>query len=149
MTGHLHVSPNAGNQSGTHRSYRADGSLASSSPKLILPQALSRTFLSIYNTGGTAIFMEHGCARATANISNGVVTGFNILNAGFGFTRPPLVELKGGGGSGFILPHWRVRDGTDGGRLDGWPTPNGVNFLVTPPAYARPCKAHAVLTSVP
>ena len=122
--------------------------MASSSPKLILPQALSRTFLSIYNTGGTAIFMEHGCARATANISNGVVTGFNILNAGFGFTLPgALVELKGGGGSGFILPALAGSGWDERGQIDAWPTPSGVNLLVTPPAYARPCKAHAVLTS--
>lgn len=135
---------NAAYQSATHRSYRADGALSSTAPKLILPQAISRAFLSIVNIGAAVLWVDHGCARATATISGGAVTGFNILNAGFGFTRPPIVELKGGGG----FPTALAASAWDGrGQIDQWPTPAGVNLLVTPPVYSRPAKARAVLTS--
>lgn len=136
--------PSTGNQPGTHRSYRADGALSTAAPKLILPQANSRALLTIANIGAAVLWVDHGCARATATISGGLLTGFTILNGGFGFTRPPIVELKGGGSATTAL----AASAWDGrGQIDFWPTPNGVNLLVTPPIYSRPAKAHAVLTS--
>jgi hypothetical protein len=36
-------------------------------------------------------------AQATATVSNGVVTGVSILNAGLGYRAPPLVEFLGNG----------------------------------------------------
>lgn len=137
--------PNSGNQAARHRVYRADGSLSTTAPKLVLPEASSRAFLHIANVGAAVLWVETGCARATATISGGAVTGFTILNGGFGFTRPPKVELKGGGGPISTALSASAWDGR--GQVDIWPTPNGMNLLVTPTTYNRPCIAHAVLTS--
>lgn len=137
--------PNTANQPGTHRSYRADGSLSTTAPKLVLPQAPSRALLSIVNIGAAVLWVDHGCARATATISGGILTGFTILNAGFGFTRPPIVELRGGGG--LFLPALAASAWDGRGQVDQWPTPAGVNTLVTPPVYSRPAKVRAVLTA--
>lgn len=136
---------NSCNQSGRHRTYRADGSLSTTSPRLILPEAISRAFLHIANVGAAVLWVDTGCARATATISGGAITGFTILNGGFGFTRPPIIELKGGGGpisTALAASAWDGR-----GQVDQWATPNGVNLLVTPNTYNRPAKAHAVLTA--
>lgn len=131
-------------QNGPDRSYRADGALSTTSPKLILPQATSRSFLLFQNTGANPIRLEHGCARATATLTSGVVTGVTILNAGFGFTLPPQVQFKGGG----ILPTALTASAWDGrGQIDNWPTPAGSNLLVTPSVQFRPAKATAVLTA--
>jgi hypothetical protein len=136
---------NSLNQNFPDRAYRADGVLANTSPKLILPQAVSRAFLRFQNIGTNPIYLDHGCARATATLTNGVVTGLTILNAGFGLTRPPIVQFKGGGGQ---YPTPLTASGWDGrGQIDNWPTPSGVNVLVTPPVYSRIAKATAVLTS--
>jgi hypothetical protein len=140
---------NSGYQNGTFRAYRADGSLISNSPKLILPQATSRSMLSIQNAGTGTLYVEYGCARATATLTNGVVTAITILNPGFGFTRPPHAQFKGGGAgptNQFLVA--LTASGWDGrGQIDNWPTPAGVDTLVTPPIYYRPAKAKAVLTS--
>ena len=47
----------------------------------------------------TVIVPPHG-ATATALVTNGFVVGFNITDAGFGYTNTPLVRIIGGGGSG-------------------------------------------------
>ena len=135
---------NSGYQNGTFRAYRADGTLASSAPKLVIPQAISRSFLSFQNIGANPIYMEHGCARATATLTAGVVTSLSILNGGFGFVLPPRVQFKGGGGptAAITASAWDGR-----GQIDNWPTPSGFNTLVTPPVISRPAQATAVLTS--
>jgi hypothetical protein len=136
---------NSGYQGGTFRAYRADGTLGNTSPKLILPQATSRSYLSIQNIGTTTMYMDHGGARATATLTAGVVTGFTILNGGFGYTLPPHVQLKGGGGPTFVA---LAASGWDGrGQIDNWPVPNGVNTIATPPIFFRPAQAIAVLTA--
>lgn len=137
--------PGSGNQPGTHRAYRADGALSTTAPKLILPQATSRTYLRIVNVGSAVMWVENGCARATATISGGVVTGFTILNGGFAFTRPPIVLLKGGGGPVVAAPTAAAWDGR--GQIDQWAVPTGANTTVTPATYNQPAQAHAVLTS--
>ena len=136
---------NSGYQNGTFRSYRADGALVNTSPKLILPQATSRSMLSVQNIGTTTMYLDHGGARATATITSGVLTSLTILNAGFGYTAPPQVQLKGGGGP---IKTALAASGWDGrGQIDNWPTPNGINTLVTPAIYFRPAKVIAVLTA--
>lgn len=136
---------NSGYQNGTFRAYRADGTLGTTAPKLILPQAISRSMLSIQNIGTTTMYLDHGGARATATITSGVLTGFTILNGGFGYTAPPQVQLKGGGGP---IKTALAASGWDGrGQIDNWPTPSGVNTIAVPPIYFRPAKAYAVLTS--
>lgn len=137
--------PNSGNQPGRHRAYRADGSISTTAPKLILPEAVSRAFVSIQNTGTAIIWMEHGCARATATISAGAVTAFTVLNGGFGFSRPPKVTLKGGGGQ--FRPALAASNWDGRGQIDQWPEPAGANMLSTPITYNHPAQAHAVLTN--
>ena len=136
---------NSLNQNGPDRSYRADGVLGNTSPKLVLPQAVSRAFLTFQNTGTNPMYLEHGCARAVATLTNGAVTSLTILNPGFGFIKPPLVQFKGGGGQ-FLSP--LTASGWDGqGQIDNWPTPAGVNTLVVPPVYSRIARATANLTA--
>lgn len=131
-------------QSRPDRSYRADGALSTTSPKLLLPQANSRSFLLFQNTGANAIRLEHGCARATATLTAGVVTSLTILNGGFGFTLPPQVQFKGGG----LSPTALTASAWDGrGQIDNWATPAGSNLLVTPPTQYHPARATAVLTA--
>jgi len=132
----------SGNQAGTDRSYRADGSLGNTSPKLILPQAQSRAMLSIQNIGSNQIYLEHGCARATTTLTSGAVTAITILNPGFGFVKPPIVTFKGGGqvNAPLAASNWDGR-----GQIDAWAVPNGYNS--TTAVFSRPARAIAVLTS--
>jgi len=81
----------------------------------------------LQNISDTAMYFEFGSARASATLTSGGVSACTILNAGFGFTYPPIVEFVGGGNSG-----------------------NGLNLGVGYPnqnAPSRPAKAHCVLTS--
>ena len=79
--------------------YRADGAIAAGgTPQLILPRAAPRSSIIIQNTSATnSIYLEFGCARATATVANGKVTAITVTNAGFGFTYAPLVRFLGGG----------------------------------------------------
>lgn len=78
--------------------FRADGSItAGGTPQLVRPQVPSCSMLILQNLSNGPLWFEFGAARATATISSGVVTGFTITNAGFNFTKPPLVRLFGGG----------------------------------------------------
>jgi hypothetical protein len=132
-------------QKGISPASRADGTLGNTSPKLILPRATSRSMISFQNIGTTTIYLDHGCARATATITNGAVTSLSILNPGFGFILPPQVQFKGGAGT---FAAALSASGWDGrGQIDDWPTPNGVNTLLTPAVYNRPAKAVATISS--
>ena len=132
-------------QKGADQAFRADGSLGNTSPKLILPRATSRSFLSLVNTGSNPVYLEHGCARATATLTNGVVTSVTVLNGGFGFVLPPQIQFKGGGG---MFPPALTASGWDGrGQIDDWPVPSGANLLTTPATINRFAKAYPVLTS--
>ena len=79
--------------------YRADGSIAAGgTPQLILPRAAPRSSIIIQNTSASStIYLEFGCARATATVSGGKVTNITVTNAGFGFTYAPSVHFLGGG----------------------------------------------------
>lgn len=136
--------PNTESQSGLHRTFRADGTLASgSAPQLVLPQALARCNFVVQNISVSTMWLEMGCARATATISGGVVNSITVGNGGFGFTLPPSVEVKGGAG-GYVTS---TASGWNGIGLIGSPDPVGVNLTTTPPNYFRPCRAHAVLST--
>jgi hypothetical protein len=90
--------PNSGNQTGLHPFYCADGTIATGgASQLVLPRAVSRSFLYIQNISAANMYVEIGNARATATIAGGLITGFTITNGGFGYTRPPQVWLYGGG----------------------------------------------------
>jgi hypothetical protein len=51
---------------------------------------------SVYTTGAQGELPGYP-ASATATVSNGVVTGISILNAGLGYRAPPLIEIVGNG----------------------------------------------------
>jgi hypothetical protein len=90
----------AGGQAAQHVMYDASGTIASATlPQLLLPHAhLGRSSLLIFNLSTTAaMFLEIGSARATATITNGVVTGVAVTNAGFGFSLAPTITFRGGG----------------------------------------------------
>lgn len=111
-------------------------------PQLLLPEAKSRSYLFIQNLDATHdLYVEFGGARATATISGGVLTGFSITNAGFGYTVPPTVRLEGGGNSG--------NSAYRGVGMPGYPSPGDPAYVAA--RYAdmtlqRPAMAHAVLT---
>lgn len=140
--------PSTALQGAQHPAFRADGSLTAATKQLILPRATSRAHLLIQNTtAAETIQVDHGSARATATITNGQVSGFTVLNGGFGFTLPPIVTLKGGGGNGIFLAALAGSAWDGRGQIDNWPVPAGYNTLATPPIVNRPATAHAVLTS--
>ncbi len=114
--------------------YCADGTVATGgTPQLVLPQVPSRSFLKIQNLSAGPLWFEFGSARATCALTSGAVSGFTVTNAGFGFTRPPVVYLFGGGAAG-------------NGSYLGLGQPGGAAPDSSLGA-GRPAKAHAVLTT--
>jgi hypothetical protein len=133
--------PNTAMQSGLHRAFRADGSIASSSPLLILPQAVSRSMLMVQNISANVMYLEHGCARAHATISGGVVNTITMDNVGFGFTLPPTVQFLGGFGPTIAGPA-----GWNGKGQNGYPQPTGFNTTGTTVLTNAHAKGVAVLS---
>jgi hypothetical protein len=81
--------------------YRADGSITTGgTAQLVLPVTPSRSMVEFVNTSAGALMVCHGAGTATATISGGKVTALAVVNGGFGFTIPPVVELLGGGSAG-------------------------------------------------
>ena len=90
--------PGVAGQSGPHPFHYADGAIASATnPQLMLAASVSRSVLMISNLSAAPMYWDIGVARATATITNGVVTGVTVTNGGFGFTYPPTVVFLGGG----------------------------------------------------
>lgn len=135
--------PNTASQNGNHRFFRADGQLAGTSPQLVLPQGYSRATLIVQNIGAHSMWLEMGCARATATISGGAVTSITMTNKGFGFTRPPIVSFHGGAGQ-FVIS---TVSGWNGIGLQGSQGPHGADLLTTPASYFRAAKGTAVLVN--
>jgi hypothetical protein len=120
--------------------YRADGSVLANAATgtLVLPEAKSRSYLSVQNISAGTMWLEIGSARATATLTAGVVTSVAVNNGGFGFTRPPVVEFYGGGDGG--------NPQMVGAGLVGWPVP-GTGTISSGRLQHRPAKARAVLTA--
>jgi hypothetical protein len=90
-----------GNQVKHHPQYTADGSIATSgTPQLVLPRVPSRSFLMLQNLSSGSLWFEFGSARATAALTNNGVSSVTVANAGFNFTKAPLVYFAGGGYGG-------------------------------------------------
>ena len=91
--------PGSKGQLGTRDlTFRADSTIASVTlPQLVLPEAIQRSYFLFQNASNSPMFLEFGSARAHATLTSGVVTSVTVDNAGFGFTRPPLIEFLGGG----------------------------------------------------
>ena len=118
---------NVGDQAGRHFLYDASGTLTlGGTPQLVLPEQPSRSYLFFQNISTDLLRVEFGSARATCGLTSGAVTSVTVTNAGFNFTRPPVIRFEGGGG---LL----------NGQYVGVAAPNG-------PSPSRPAKAHAVLT---
>lgn len=78
--------------------YDASGVIASGgTSQRLLPQHRARSYLIIINTSSGPLYVDFGGPRATATLTNGVVTSIAVNNAGQGFTLPPTVSLMGGG----------------------------------------------------
>lgn len=89
----------AGEQQVQHTLFDATLTLTGAA-QLVLPRRMSCSSLILQNLGANPMAVEIGSARAVATLTSGVVTGFTITNAGFGFTAPPLIVLEGGGFGG-------------------------------------------------
>ena len=125
---------NAGDQHVRHFTYYADGQIASATlPQLVLPENTSRSSVFFMNTSSAIMWYGFGSARATCTISGGAVATVTITNAGFGFTRAPLVQFLGGGtlNQQGIIPANSSYVGAGG---PGFPSPSNV------------ATGHAVLT---
>lgn len=78
--------------------WRADGSIGTGgTAQLVLGRSMSRSHLLLQNTSSGPLWFEIGTGAATATLSGGAVASVAIVNAGFGFTKPPLVRFYGGG----------------------------------------------------
>ena len=106
--------------------FRFDGSTVNATaPQLVLPQG-PRSSISLQNTSQNTIWLEFGGARATATVTNGVVTAVAVVNAGFGYSYAPRVQFLGGS----------IKN-------------NGLNLGSGYPGYdspARLARAHCVMT---
>ena len=131
----------AGGQLVAHYLFDASGKTdaTSNTPTLVLPVAASRSHLLLQNLGTAAIAFEIGCARATAALTNGAVSSITVTNAGFNFTRPPIIRFLGGGnalGGGNVLSGGSAANSS----YLGLNQPGGSS-------PSHPARAHAVLTS--
>lgn len=135
--------PQTAHQGGLHRSFRADGTLASTAAQLVLPVAPFRAMLLVQNISASIMYLEHGTPRALATVSGGGVTGTTITNAGFGYTNPPSIEFKGG-----YLP-FVANASWNGLGIHSGQAPTGIatQGLSSNPTYNRPARAHCVLTA--
>ena len=93
--------PGVGEQFVRAHLYDASGTITSGgTAQLVLGQSQSRSYFFFQNTSLGPLNLEIGSARATATITNGVVTSVTLKNAGFNFTLPPLIRFLGGGNIG-------------------------------------------------
>ena len=122
----------ASNQQVRHFLYAADLTLTGSA-QLVLGESMARSLLKLKNIGINAMWIEFGSARATATLTSGAVSSVSVTNAGFNFTKPPLVRFLGGGHAG--------NSSYLGLGQPNGAAPNSMNGL-----SGRPALAHATLS---
>lgn len=128
----------AAEQQVRHYIYDASGTIATGgTPQLLLPQHQSRSMLLFTNNSAGNLYLEFGAARATCTISNGAVATFSITNAGFGYTRPPVIKFLGGG-----QPVTTLASGQSAGLNTAYVGAAGPNF----PSPSYLARAHATLS---
>lgn len=120
--------------------YDASGTIAAGgTAQLLLPAAVSRSFLTIQNISDTNMFIKFGAARLTATLTSGVVSSVTVVDGGFGFTIPPVIAALGGGTDPRMWGNTFVGVGQP-----GYPAPVAGSKNV---ATAHPCQLRAVLTA--
>jgi len=128
-----------GEQSVRHYIYDASGTITSgSAPQLLLPQHQARSLFFFTNNSANAMYIDLGAARATCVLTGSAVSStFTITNAGFNYTKPPVIEFLGGGRP-------VVSNGRTGqtGLNTSYVGASGPGF----PSPSRPAQAHAVLS---
>lgn len=128
----------SGEQVVRHYMYDASGTIATGgTPQLLLPQHQSRSSFFFENTSSANLVLEFGAARATCSLSGDVISSsFTITNAGFGYTKPPVVRFLGGGQPSATAQYGPPGVNTSyvGAAGPGFPSP------------LHPAAAHAVLT---
>lgn len=137
----MHIPGTAGQQE-RDVLYDASGTItAGGTAQIVLPEHKSRSFLLIQNLhASAAMYVEFGGARATATLTGTAITSFTITNAGFNYTKPPIVLLLGGGNSG--------NSAYLGCGAPGYPSPGDPAYAVptvTDMSSQRPARATAVL----
>jgi hypothetical protein len=132
-------------QQSADRLYRLDSTIASgTASQLISPIPTTRAFLFFQNNSSAVMWLGVGGAIATATISGGAVTGCTIVNGGFGYTAPPIIEFMGGAA---YCPLTGL--GPSGAGLPGYASPNNFpNNAGYRPALARTVLTSGVVTSI-
>lgn len=88
----------SGEQQLQHPFFDQSGTITTGgTPQLVLPVQPSRSMLMVMNLSTHDMYMEIGSAQATCTISAGVVNAVTVTNAGFNFSKPPIVRFYGGG----------------------------------------------------
>ena len=137
----------AGSQQARHFMFDASGTITTGgTAQLVLPDAVERSHFAFTNNSAANLFVEFGGARATATLTGGVVTGFTITNSGFGYTKPPLVRIMGGGAPQgiFAAPGSPVGVSTQIGANTGF-----LGSTIPQPGWPSPpnaARAHATLS---
>lgn len=112
------------------RFFDASGSIVTGgTAQLLIPQAAQRSSFLFVNTSDTDMILEFGSGRATATLSSGTVASAAVTNAGFGFSKPPIVTFLGGGYSQNATSPTSTIQG-----CPCWPAP------------AKPATAHCVMS---
>lgn len=118
----------AGEQQRHDYLYDASGVIVTGgTPQLLLPQHQSRSYFLFVNNSTDTMYLDFGCGYAHATLTNGVVSLVSIDNAGFNFTKPPLIRFLGGGapqGSAGYSPG--PNTSYVGGAGPGFPAPQNI-----------------------
>ncbi len=98
--------------------------------QLVLPRVTTRSYVLFQNISDTDMFLGWGPATAIPTITSGAIASIAVVNAGFGYTNPPLVRILGGG-------PWNETLGYNAGALSA-----GLGAAST----QNPAVAHATLS---
>lgn len=121
--------------------YRADGTITTGgTAQLVLGRSMSRSHLFFQNNSVGPLYLEIGTGAATATLTSGIVTSVAVTNAGFGFSKPPLVRFFGGGDAYGNTSYTGLSQ-------PGGPAPNSVASKDgNPEPFGAVAIAHCVMT---
>jgi hypothetical protein len=122
----------AGGQQVQHYLWRSDVTMTGSA-QLVLGRSQARCLLLLHNVGINSMYLEIGSGAAAATLTSGKVSSIAVTNAGFNYSKPPLVRILGGGQAG-------------NSSYLGLNQPNGPGPNSQGGFTGRPATAHAVMT---